>query len=56
MSARSRLRAGMLAMALMFGAIGGVAMTPEEIEQAMSLENQPKITYVLEKEQEKEEN
>jgi len=44
----SRLRAGMLAIALIFGAMAGVAMTPEEIEQAMSLENRPKITYVLE--------
>ena len=44
----SRLRAGMLAIALILGAVAGVAMTPEEIEQAMSLENRPKITYVLE--------
>ena len=47
MSAGSRLRAGMLAFALVFGALAGVAMTPEEIEEAMSLENQPKIAYVL---------
>jgi hypothetical protein len=46
----SRLRSGMLAVALMFGAMAGVAMTPEEIEEAMSLENQPKIEYVLEAE------
>ena len=55
MSAGSRLRTGMLAIALMFGSVAGVVMTPEEIEQAMSLENQPKITYVLEQEKEKEE-
>ena len=47
---RSRLRSSMLAVALMFGAVAGVAMTPEEIEEAMSLENQPKIEYVLEEE------
>jgi hypothetical protein len=38
----------MLAIALIFGAVAGVAMTPEEIEQAMSLENRPKIMVVLE--------
>jgi hypothetical protein len=43
-----RLRTGLLYFALMFGAIAGVAMTPEEIEEAMSLENRPKIAYVLE--------
>jgi hypothetical protein len=46
------LRAGMLAIALFFGAMAGVPMTPEEIEQAMSLENQPKIAYVLKEEKE----
>jgi hypothetical protein len=50
----SRLRSGMLAVALMFGAIAGVAMTPEEIEEAMSLENQPKIECVLEEDDERE--
>lgn len=50
----SRLRSGMLAVALMFGAMAGVAMTPEEIEEAMSLENQPKIEYVLEEEDDRE--
>jgi hypothetical protein len=40
----------MLAVALLFGAMAGVAMTPEEIEEAMSLESQPKIEYVLEEE------
>jgi hypothetical protein len=52
MRAGSRLRTGMLAIALMFGAVAGVAMTPEEIEEAMSLENQPKIVYVLQEEKE----
>jgi hypothetical protein len=47
MSAGPRLRSGMLAIALIFGAVAGVAMTPEEIEEAMSLENRPKIAYVL---------
>ena len=46
----SRLRAGMLAVALVFGAMAGVAMTPEEIEEAMSLENRAKIAYVLKEE------
>jgi hypothetical protein len=45
-----RLRTGLLYFALMFGAIAGVVMTPEEIEEAMSLENRPKIAYVLEEE------
>ena len=52
MSAGSRLRSGMLAIALIFGAVAGVAMTPEEIEEAMSLENRPKIAYVLAEEKE----
>jgi hypothetical protein len=47
MSAGSRLRTGMLAFALIFGALAGVAMTPEEIEEAMSFENRPKIAHVL---------
>jgi hypothetical protein len=34
----------------MFGSLAGVVITPEQIEEAMSLENQPKITYVLEEE------
>jgi hypothetical protein len=50
MNAGSRLRAGMLAVAMIFGSMAGVAMTPEEIEQAMSLENQVKVVYVLEEE------
>ena len=45
-----RLRTGLLYFALMFGAVAGVAMTPEEIEEAMSLENRAKIAYVLEEE------
>ena len=45
-----RLRTGLLHFALIFGAIAGATMTPEEIEEAMSLENLPKITYVLEEE------
>jgi hypothetical protein len=45
-----RLRTGLLYFAPMFGAIAGVAMTPEEIEEAMSLENRAKIAYVLEEE------
>jgi hypothetical protein len=45
-----RLRTGLLYFALIFGAIAGVTMTPEQIEEAMSLENRPKITYVLEEE------
>lgn len=45
-----RLRTGLFYFALMFGAIAGVAMTPEQIEEAMSLENRPKIAYVLEEE------
>lgn len=49
-----RLRAGLLCFALMFGAIAGVTMTPEEIEEAMSLENRPKIAYVLEAEDDEE--
>jgi hypothetical protein len=51
MSAPSRLRAGLLAFALAFGSLAGVVMTPEEIEEAMSQENRPKITYVLEEEE-----
>jgi hypothetical protein len=51
MSAGSRLRTGMLAFALIFGSLSGV-VTPEEIERAMSLENRPKIAYVLEQEKE----
>ncbi len=54
MSAGSRLRAGLLSCALVFGALAGVAMTPEEIEEAMSQENRPKIAYVLEEEDEDE--
>jgi hypothetical protein len=46
------LRAGVLAIALALGAIAGVPMTPEEIEQAMSFENQAKIAYVLQEEKE----
>jgi hypothetical protein len=51
MKAGSRLRTGMLAVALMFGAMAGVVMTPEEIEEAMSLENRPKIEVVLDEEE-----
>jgi hypothetical protein len=40
----------MLSFALIFGALAGVVMTPEEIEQAMSLENRPKVVYVLQEE------
>jgi hypothetical protein len=54
MSAGSRFRTGMLAFALMFGAMAGVVMTPEEIEQAMSIENQPKVEYVLEDERDRD--
>jgi hypothetical protein len=52
MSAGSRLRAGVLSLALVFGALAGVSMTPEEIEQAMSFENQAKIVHVLQEEKE----
>jgi hypothetical protein len=45
-----RLRTGLLYFLLIFGAIAGVTMTPEEIKEAMGLENQPKIAYVLEEE------
>jgi hypothetical protein len=38
----------------MFGAIAGVVMTPEEIEEAMSLENQAKIACVLKEEDDAE--
>ncbi len=48
MSAGSRLRTGILAFAMIFGALAGVAMTPEEIENAMSFENQPRVECVLE--------
>jgi hypothetical protein len=50
MNAGSRLRAGILAFAMIFGALAGVSMTPEEIEEAMSLENRAKIAYVLKEE------
>jgi hypothetical protein len=33
---------------MIFGALAGVAMTPEEIENAMSFENQPRVECVLE--------
>jgi hypothetical protein len=49
-----RLRTGLLYFALMFGAIAGVVMTPEEIEEAMSLENQAKIACVLKEEDDAE--
>jgi hypothetical protein len=51
MSAGSRLRTGMLCFALLFGALAGVTMTPEEIENAMSMENRPKTAYVLEEDE-----
>jgi hypothetical protein len=51
MSAGSRLRTGVLAFAMIFGALAGVPMTPEEVENAMSFENQPKIEYVLEEDE-----
>jgi len=38
----------------MFGAVAGVPMTPEELEQAMSWESQPKIAYVLEEEEDQD--
>lgn len=47
-------RARLLYFALIFGAIAGVVITPEEIEEAMSLENRPKIAYVLEEEDDEE--
>jgi hypothetical protein len=50
MSAGSRLRAGVLSLALVLGALAGVSMTPEEIEHAMSFEKQAKIAYVLQEE------
>jgi hypothetical protein len=43
-----------LYFALIFGAIAGVVITPEEIEEAMSLENRPKIAYVLDEEDDEE--
>jgi len=39
-----------MALALFFGAVAGVPMTPEEIELAMSFENRPRVEYVIEKE------
>ena len=49
-----RLRKGLLYFALIFGAIAGVTMNPEQIKEAMSRENQPKIAYVLEEEDDQE--
>jgi hypothetical protein len=46
------MRTGLLYFALLFGALAGVMATPEQIEEAMSLENRPKIAYVLEEEKE----
>jgi len=46
------LRAGMLAVALFFGAIAGVPMTPQEIEEAMSFDNRAKVAHVLKEEKE----
>ena len=50
MNAGSRLRTGVLGFVMIFGALAGVSMTPEEIEEAMSLENRAKIAYVLKEE------
>jgi hypothetical protein len=44
------LRAAALGLALFFGAVAGVPLTPEEIELAMSFENRPKVEYVIENE------
>ncbi len=49
-----RLRTGLLYFALIFGAMGGVIMTPEQIEEAMSQENRAKIAYVVEEEDDEE--
>ena len=45
MSNKHRLRTLLLCLPLLFGALGGMPMRPEEIEELMHSMNQQKITH-----------
>ena len=47
MTMKSQLRTALLCFGLGVGSIMGVPMRAEEIEELMSLANQPKIAHVL---------
>jgi hypothetical protein len=47
MSVKSRLRTLLLCGPLILGSLMGAQMRAEEIEELMSLANQPKIAHVL---------
>jgi hypothetical protein len=44
-SIKHRLRTWLLCVPLLFGALGGMPMRPEEIDELMHAMNQQKITY-----------
>ena len=47
MSIKHLLRTLVVCLPLMFGALSGVPMKPEEIEELMHNLNQPKITVII---------
>jgi len=49
-SFKHRLRALLLCLPLLFGALGGVPMRPEEIENLMQTMNRQKIVVTVENE------
>jgi hypothetical protein len=53
MSLRHRLRTILLCLVLEMGALTGVPMRPEEIEELMHTMNQPKVVHTIPDESEK---
>ena len=53
MSMRHRLRTILLCLVLEMGALTGVPMRPEEIEELMHTMNQPKVAHTIPDEHEK---
>lgn len=56
MSMKHKLRTLLLCLPLLAGALGGLAMRPEEIEELMHNMNQQKIAYTIPVEEENEDN
>ncbi len=49
MSIKKALRLGLCGFLLLFGAFGGAPMTPEQIEETLSLRNKTSVQMLLEK-------
>lgn len=52
MSVKRRLRTSLLCLPLLLGAVSGMAMRPEEIEELMHSMNQQKIVVTIQDESE----